>query len=169
MTTHETYIAQTHELAIAAGKRGDAPFGALLVHGDKILATGENSENTGKSYGHAEYNLVQKSIAQFPDSILVESTLYTSTTPCFRCTCSILAAGIQRIVYSVSPSGFTRLFPEPYTLHSCEETIRLLGAPVELIGPILEDQGMLVYQYWGGKFVPLAEMLERARQGKKPF
>jgi tRNA(adenine34) deaminase len=164
---HEEFIRKSIELAITSGKNGNASFGAVLVHEGQIIATGENTEITGQGYGHAEYNVVIQVAAQFPESVLTASTLYTSCTPCLRCTCLILAAGIQRIVYSVSSAGFARLIPEEFTTLSCEEIVRRLElSHIEILGPILEDEGMCAFEYWGGKYTLLADLLAHAQQAR---
>jgi tRNA(adenine34) deaminase len=164
---HEEFIRKSIELAITSGKNGNASFGAVLVHEGQIIASAENTEITGQGYGHAEYNLVIQAAAQFPESVLTTSTLYTSCTPCLRCTCSILAAGIPRIVYSVSSAGFARLIPEEYTALSCEEIAKRLElSHIEIVGPILEDEGLRAFEYWGGKHTPLADLLAHAQQAR---
>ena len=51
---HEEFMRKAIELAIASGKKGNYTFGAVLVHEDKIIASGENTQVTGDGYGHAE-------------------------------------------------------------------------------------------------------------------
>jgi tRNA(Arg) A34 adenosine deaminase TadA len=161
---HETFIRKAIELAITSGKKGDDSFGAVLVHNGEIMETAENTSMTGSGFGHAEYNLVIKSAQRFPESVLTECTLYSSTIPCPRCTCAIIAAGIKRIVYSVSYASFAKLIPGEYKELSCDEIVRRLERDVEVIGPILEEEGMRTFEYWGGDYRPLEELLEEARR-----
>jgi tRNA(Arg) A34 adenosine deaminase TadA len=167
---HETFVRKAIELAITSGKKGNDAFGAVLVHDGEVIETAENTSTTEPGFGHAEYNLVIKSAQRFPESVLTESTLYSSTIPCPRCTCAIIAAGIRRIVYSVSYASFAKLIPGEYNELSCDEIVRLLERNVEVIGPILEEEGMRAFEYWGGGYRPLEELLEearRAREGRK--
>jgi tRNA(Arg) A34 adenosine deaminase TadA len=164
---HETFIRKAIELAITAGKKGNDVFGAVLVHNGEIIETAENTSMTGSGFGHAEYSLVIKSAQRFPEGVLTESTLYSSTIPCPRCTCAILAAGIKRIVYSVSYESFAKLIPGEYNELSCDEIIRRLERDVEVVGPILEDEGMRAFEHWGGDYRPLEELLEEARQARE--
>ncbi len=71
--------------------------------------------------------------------MLRECTLYTSTAPCLRCSLVILAVGIRRIGFCVSND-------------------------VEVFGPILEDEGIRAFEYWGGEYHPLEELLEENRR-----
>jgi tRNA(Arg) A34 adenosine deaminase TadA len=44
---HDPFIRKAIELAIASGKKGNDTFGAVLVHEGAIIATAENTQNTG--------------------------------------------------------------------------------------------------------------------------
>jgi tRNA(Arg) A34 adenosine deaminase TadA len=148
---HEPYIRECHALAISAGKKGNHTFGAVLVHDGEIISTAENTVNTDEDdFRHAEYNLVMKSKDAFPEDVLASSTLYTSTAPCYLCTATILAAGISKIVYSVSYDAFARLIPGGYKYISCEEFVERIGSQTTVIGPILEKDGLQVFRYWEG-------------------
>jgi tRNA(Arg) A34 adenosine deaminase TadA len=162
---HEQFIRKAIELAITSGKKGNHTFGAVLVHDGKIIATAENTEVTGDGYGHAEYNLAIKSAQQFPERVLREGTFYTSAPPCLRCAFSILAIGIKRIAMSVSYEGFAQLIPEKLDMPSMEDIVNRLDLnDVEILGPFLEEEGLRAFEYWGGEYRPLEELLEEARR-----
>lgn len=162
---HERFIRECLRLAISAGKKGNHTFGAVLVHEGEIVLTAENTVNTDQDdFHHAEYNLVMVSRKAFSPDVLAASTLYTSTAPCLLCTAAILEADIGRIVYSVSYEAFGRLLPGDHKYISCDEIARRLGRETQVIGPILEDEGLQVFQYWEGHFTPLEEILRRARR-----
>ena len=108
---HESLIRKTIELAITSGKKGNDTFGAVLVHEGKVIATVENTQNTGEGYGHAEYNLSIRAAQRFPESLLRECTVYCSATPCPRCAFSILAIGVRHIVICVEYEAFATLIP----------------------------------------------------------
>ena len=165
---HEPFIRKAIELAIASGKKGNDTFGAVLVHEGRIIATAENTQNTGRGYGHAEYSLAIQAAQQFPESLLRESTFYCSVTPCPRCAFSILAIGIRRIVISVEYDAFASLIPAEFTMLSIQEIVRRLELEdVEIVGPILEEEGMRAFEYWGGEHHPLEELLAFARRERE--
>lgn len=158
--THESLIRETYELAISAGKKGNATFGALLVYDGEFIMRAENTTQTDNDeQHHAEYNLAVNAKQTLSQEILSRSTIYSSSYPCPMCTEAILAAGIPRIVYGVGHANFARLLPKDVVIPSTEETVRASGAATEVIGPFLEDEGMLVFQYWGGEFTPLEKLL----------
>jgi len=157
---HESLIRETYELAISAGKKGNATFGALLVRDGEVIMRAENTTETEKNEKcHAEYNLATNAKQTLSEDILSRSTIYSSAYPCPMCTEAILEAGIPRIVYGVGHANFARLLPKDVFIPSTEETVRAAGVATEVIGPFLEDEGMQVFQYWGGSFRPLEELL----------
>lgn len=166
----EQYMKRCYELAVAAGKKGYDTFGALLVHEGKILAEAENTADYEKGlFGHAEFNLVHRLANQFSDQVLSQSTLYTSCAPCNRCLMAIASLGIQRVVYGVSYERFALLLPFVPTVPDYENLLRQMDVEMHLSGPVLEDEGMHVFEWWGGDYRPLEELLkesEEMRNGK---
>jgi len=152
MNQHETYVRQSIELAISAARKGNHPFGALLVHEDKVIMTAENTVIAdNNSTRHAELNLIVKSERAFPPEVLRECTLYTSTAPCLMCTAVIWNAGITRIIYSVSYESLSRLISGGQNYISLDQIYRLLGTEVEFVGPVLEMEGLEAYRLWPGR------------------
>lgn len=157
---HEAYIRRCYALAIQAGKRGCDTFGALLVHDGTILEEAENTADWRKGiFGHAEFNLVHQCANRYPDAALKESTLYTSCAPCERCLCAIASLGIETIVFGVSYESFSRLTPHDAVQIDREALLRKLGIRMKMIGPICEEEGMHVFEWWGGEHRPLAELI----------
>jgi tRNA(Arg) A34 adenosine deaminase TadA len=149
MNQHEAYIRQSIELATSAARKGNHPFGALLVHEDKVIMTAENTVTADNdSTRHAELNLIVKSERKLSPEVLRECTLYTSTAPCLMCTAVIWNAGINRIVYSVSYESLARLVSGNYSYIRLDEIYKQLGTGVEFLGPVLEMEGVEAYKFW---------------------
>lgn len=157
---HERYIMRCYELAIRAGKEGFDTFGALLVHNGEILEEAGNTSDYEKGlFGHAEFNLVQKCANRYSDGVLRESILYTSCAPCERCLLAIASLGVRRVVYGVSYKAFSQLTPDDYAPADYEGLLKRMNVDLSLQGPILEDAGMRVFEYWGGEYRPLNELI----------
>jgi tRNA(Arg) A34 adenosine deaminase TadA len=149
MTFHEPFIRQCLDLAISAGKKGNQPFGALLVHQNQVILTAENTVRTDQdSTRHAELNLVVKGERALSVEVLRQSTLYTSTAPCLICAAVIWSAGISQLVYSVSYEAFAKMIPGEFKYIPCDEIYQRLGTALDLAGPILEEEGLQVFRYW---------------------
>lgn len=157
---NERYMKRCYELAIEAGKKGYDTFGAVLVHNGKILEEAENTADYQKGiFGHAEFNLVHKCANKYSDEVLRESVLFTSCAPCERCLGAIASLGIQTVVFGVSYKEFSKLTPSDYVPIDRVGLLRQLGIQLQLIGPVLEDEGMHVFEYWGGEYRPLADLI----------
>lgn len=160
MTQHEAFIRRCYQLAVCAGKKGFDTFGAVLVHKGKIIAEAENTADYEKGlFGHAEFNLVQKCMNGFPDQVLSESVFYTSCAPCVRCLMAIASLGVKNIVYGVSYKAFQQLLPFEEEKPDYEGLLKHMQVEMHLSGPVLEDEGMHVFEYWGGAYRPLAELI----------
>ena len=150
---HAAAMRQCFDLARSAFRKGNHPFGALLLHQGQVILTAENTiahdpERPGPDVTrHAEMNLVSRAASTLPPEVLRACTLVTSTEPCMMCTGAIHWAGIPEIVYGVRAETLARLARDPFVLNSRT----LLGegrSPTRVIGPLLEEEGVMAYQGW---------------------
>lgn len=157
---YEKHIKRCYELAISAGKKGFDTFGAVLVSDDQIIAEAENTSDYEKGiFGHAEFNLVHKCANNFSDKMFENAIFYTSCAPCVRCLMAISSLGVKTIVYGVSYKSFQKLLPFEEDVPNYEEILRKMNVTIKLVGPILEDEGMHVFEYWGGEYHPLETLI----------
>ncbi len=165
---HEKYIKRCYELAINAGKKGYDTFGAVLVSNGDIIAEAENTADYEKGiFGHAEFNLVHKCANKFSDQVFEDAIFYTSCAPCVRCLMAIASLGIKTIVYGVSYKSFQKLLPFEEEIPNYEEVLSKMNVSMKMIGPILEDEGMHTFEYWGGEYRPLEELIREMDDIKK--
>jgi len=165
---HESYIRRCYELAVSAGKKGFDTFGALVVSNDIVLEEAENTADYEQGiFGHAEFNAVQKCANRYPDRVLENAVLYTSCAPCVRCLMAIASLGIRKIVYGVSYQNFGLLLPFEPKIIDYPSILRQMDVEMEMIGPVLEDEGMRVFEYWGGDYRPLEELLQESAEMKQ--
>ncbi len=163
LTQDEIIMQKAIELAITSGKKGHNTFGAVLVHDGKIIEEGESTaSNPIGAFGHAEFNLVHNSVGKYADDFMSECIVYTSTAPCVRCLMAIASLGIKKIFYSVSYEKFSLIQPYRTTIIDYPEVLKKMGVEMEMIGPVLEEEGMKVYSYRLGKYQPIEEILEES-------
>lgn len=163
LTKDEQIMQRAIDLAIISGKKGHNTFGAVLVHDGKIIEEGESTaSNPIGAFGHAEFNLVHNSVGKYADDYLAECAVYTSTAPCVRCLMAIASLGVKKVYYSVSYEKFSLIQPYRTTQIDYPGFLRNMGVEMEMIGPILEDEGMKVYSYRLGKYQPIEEILEES-------
>ena len=168
MNNDEYFMKRCYELAISAGKKGYDTFGAVLVCDGVILEEAQNTADyKNRIFGHAEFNLVHKCANKYSDEIMEKSILYTSCAPCERCLGAIASLGIHNVVCGVSYKEFCRLLPFDYQEVDREGLLKKLGIPMKLKESVLEDEGMHVFEWWGGEYRPLEEMIAEMDEVKR--
>jgi tRNA(Arg) A34 adenosine deaminase TadA len=142
-------------VAARAREFGNHPFGAVLVSPqNELLLEAENTVLTENDItGHAELNLVRMASAEYDSRSLALCTLYASTEPCPMCAGAIFWSGIGRVVYGVSEAGLYHLVgvdSREVLQLSCREVLAQGARSVEVIGPLLEEEGLRVHEgFWG--------------------
>ena len=136
-------------LAKNARENGNHPFGALLTDAEgNILLEAENTVVTEEDCtAHAETNLMRMASKKYSPEELKNHTLYSSTEPCPMCTGAIFWGNIGRVVYGLSEEGLykeTGDTPYKLLLH-CRDIFALGTHPVEVIGPLLEEEALEVH------------------------
>jgi tRNA(Arg) A34 adenosine deaminase TadA len=146
---HETFLKRCIALSAQAAERGDHPFGALLVRDDKIVMEAENTVNTEMDVTrHAELNLVSRAMRVLGPEAVQGCTLYTSTEPCAMCAGAIYWAGISRVVYACSAERLGEIAGGSLVI-PCREVFGRGMRPVEVSGPILEEEAAAVHKgFW---------------------
>jgi tRNA(Arg) A34 adenosine deaminase TadA len=148
---HETLLRRSLAVAQRAQSHGNHPFGAILVsRGGEILLEVENGYLPERDMtGHAERLLATAASKQFDPPFLAGCSLYTSAEPCCMCAGAIYWAGIGRVVYGLSErrlKAMTGNHAENPTLDLPCRTVFAAGQrPVEVIGPLLEDEAAAIH------------------------
>jgi tRNA(Arg) A34 adenosine deaminase TadA len=148
---HETFLRRSLAVAQRARGHGNHPFGAILVsRGGEILLEVENGYLPERDMtGHAERLLATAASKQFDPPFLAGCSLYTSAEPCCMCAGAIYWAGIGRVVYGLSErrlKAMTGNHAENPTLDLPCRTVFAAGQrPVEVIGPLLEDEAAAIH------------------------
>ena len=90
-------------LAKEAAAGGEVPVGCVITLGDKIVGTGRNRREKGKSaLAHAEIEAIDQACKTLGGWRLWECTLYVTLEPCPMCAGAIVNARIPRVVYGAS-------------------------------------------------------------------
>lgn len=90
-------------LALDEAKRGDFPFGAVIVRSGHVVAAGHNiGIRTNDPTAHGEITAIRNFISRYPAKGLREATIYTTGEPCPMCMGAIIWTGFRRMVYAAS-------------------------------------------------------------------
>ena len=152
----ETLLRRSFAVAQRARSHGNHPFGAILVSGTgEVLLEVENGYMPDRDMtGHAERLLATAASKKFDAKFLANCTLYTSAEPCCMCAGAAYWAGIGRVVYGLSEQRLKTLtgdHAENPTLDLPCRTVFAAGQrPVEVVGPLLEDEAAAIHAgVWG--------------------
>lgn len=103
MTNDEKFMIKAIELAEQAVARGNEPFGAVLVRGDRIVFSNENQiyTKTDPTF-HAEAGLLRRFCNETQITDLSDYTLYSNCEPCLMCCGAMVWTKLGRLVYGAS-------------------------------------------------------------------
>lgn len=135
------YLKRAVELAEEALKKGDEPFGSILVS-DKgeILFEDHNRVSGGDHTQHPEFAIARWAAQSLSPAERKKAVVYTSGEHCAMCSAAHAWVGLGRIVYASSTAQLDEwskemdLEPSPVKSLAIEEVIR--DADVE--GPVEE-------------------------------
>ncbi len=140
-------LRQVIALSADSRARGRHPFAALVAdENGKVIATAGNNSMPpqGDPTQHAELVAAAQAARALTPRQLARCTLYTSAEPCCMCAGAIYWCNIGRVVYGLSEDkllALTGAHPENPTLSlPCREVFATGQRPVEVLGPLLEDE-----------------------------
>jgi tRNA(adenine34) deaminase len=99
--TPEQLVETAMTLAAEAGRRGDPPFGALLVspHGEVVVMASNRQVSGNDPTAHAEIELLRAAArAGFPPP-LRGSTVVVNAEPCSMCASALVKAEVGSLIY----------------------------------------------------------------------
>ena len=81
--------------------------------------------------------------------------------------CAIASLGVENVVFGVSYEAFSQLTPVEASPVDRESLLQEFGIRMKLTGLVLEDEGLHVFEWWGGDFRPLEELIAEMAAVKK--
>ena len=144
------FLRAALEVAREARKKGNHPFGAVLVneHGQIVMAAENTVVSDRDCTGHAETNLMRQASSEYGSEFLAKCTVYTSTEPCPMCAGAIFWANVRRVVYGLSEERLYEMIDgesEEALYVPCREIFSRGKKPIEVIGPWLEEEAREVH------------------------
>jgi tRNA(Arg) A34 adenosine deaminase TadA len=151
MLNDEDFLRRSFEVARRARSHGNHPFGAILVNAaGEVLIESENGYLPDRDMtAHAERLLATQASKTIPPATLAGCTAYVSAEPCAMCAGAMYWAGIGRVVFAMGERRLKEItgnHPENPTLDLPCRTVFAAGQrPVEVIGPLLEDEAAALH------------------------
>ena len=129
----EIWMRRALDLAKRAAGRGEAPVGALVVMGDKVVGrAGNRRERSRDATAHAEVLALRQACRSIGAWRLTGASLYVTLEPCAMCAGAMVLARIDRLVYGARDSkagaagSLFDLVREPRLNHCIEVTSGVL-------------------------------------------
>ena len=90
-----------------AGLAGEVPIGAVLIHGDRVIARGSNRPIRRRDpTAHAEIEAIRQGASVLDNYRLAGTVLYVTLEPCLMCAAAIMQARIARVVFGAWDTQF---------------------------------------------------------------
>ncbi|WP_156114083.1 nucleoside deaminase [Myxosarcina sp. GI1] len=118
---HEDFM----RIALEEAKKGDMPYGAVLVKDGEIILQGHNTSQTDNDVlAHAESNVLRSFTKKNSYSLdaLKGYTLYTTCEPCPMCAAACVWAGLSEIVFGASIKELIGIGSKQIDI-ACEEIV----------------------------------------------
>jgi tRNA(adenine34) deaminase len=94
------FMQRALQLAAIAQASGEVPVGAVLVHGERIIAEGANRPVASNDpTAHAEIEALRAGGRALNSYRLTDTTLYVTLEPCSMCASAIVHARVRRLVF----------------------------------------------------------------------
>jgi tRNA(adenine34) deaminase len=96
----ERWMALALEQAQLAADKGEVPVGAVVIHGEKVIAKTHNLRESNKDpLAHAELLAIASAAQLLGRWRLIDCTLFVTLEPCPMCAGAIVNSRLDRIVY----------------------------------------------------------------------
>ena len=106
----EDFMRKAIELSIENVKNGGGPFGAVIVKGDEVIATGVNRVTANHDpTAHAEVSAIRAACEKLGTFDLEGCEIYTSCEPCPMCLGAIYWAHLDKIYYGNNKADAARI------------------------------------------------------------
>ena len=129
-------------LALDEARRGDYPFGAVIVRDGEVIARGRNLGKTdGDPTAHGEMVAIRRCLADRGRAALAGSTLYASGEPCAMCMGAIIWCSIGRLVYAASVAQIGEKMNQ-IMITSADIAAKAPWDPIKITGGLLADEAV---------------------------
>jgi guanine deaminase len=130
---------------VTSGRGG--PFGAVIVRGDAVIATGANGVTaTNDPTAHAEVVAIRNACKAINDFCLDGCTIYTSCEPCPMCLAAIYWSRMEGIFYSGTAADAAAAgFDDAFLYEELKKPIKERSV---IASPMLEERGTESFDAW---------------------
>lgn len=139
--THEKFMA----LALAEAKKGDSPYGAIIVKDNQVVAKAHNTVvRDSDPSAHAEMKAIRDLTTKNNSPSLAGYIIYASGEPCAMCAAACVWAEIDEIVVGASVQDLININQSQIHL-SCEEIIAKSSKKIKVTKGVLKQESLALF------------------------
>lgn len=133
-------------LALEEAKKGDSPYGAVIVKNNEVVAKAYNTvrQNSDPS-AHAEMNAIRSLTTKLQNPSLEGYTIYATGEPCPMCATACIWAGLSNIIIGASIQDLISVNQAQINI-SCEEIIAKGFRNIEVTKGILTTECLELFK-----------------------
>jgi tRNA(adenine34) deaminase len=150
-----TYLRQAIGLAEQAVAEGRRPFGSVVVAADgRVVAEASSTQGPDRDWtAHSELSALREACKRLSWEELEGATLYASGEPCPMCAGALFWCNLRRLVFGLGEAGMREMrgrHPRGAgLLMGCREVLSRSPRPIEVVGPMLEDEARRAHEaFW---------------------
>jgi guanine deaminase len=136
------------EQARAGIAAGQSPFGAVIVRGDELIASGHNEVwKRGDPTAHAEVVAIQRAAAALRSIDLCGCAIYTTCEPCPMCAAAIHWARLSAVHYGATIADARRAGFNELSL-PITDLYQRGGSPVRVVAGVSRHECERLFDEW---------------------
>ena len=133
-------------LALSEAKKGDSPYGAVIVKDNEVVAKGYNTvRRDSDPSAHAEMNAIRSLTTKIQNPSLEGYTIYATGEPCPMCATACVWTGLAEIIIGASIEDLI-LVNQSQVRISCEEIIAKSFKNIKVIKGLLRQECMQLFK-----------------------
>lgn len=133
-------------LALEEAKKGDAPYGAVIVKDNEVVAAAYNTvRQDSDPSAHAEVNVIRRLTAKLKNPSLEGYIIYTTGEPCPMCATACVWTGLSEIVYGASIEDLISVNQSQINI-SCEEVIAKSFRKIKVTKGVLKEECLKLFK-----------------------
>ncbi|NJM74052.1 MAG: nucleoside deaminase [Scytonema sp. RU_4_4] len=133
-------------LALEEAEKGDAPYGAVIVKDNQVIALAHNTvKRDSDPSAHAEMNVIRSLTARLKNPSLEGYTIYTTGEPCPMCASACVWTGISEIIYGASIEDLVSVNQSQINI-SCEEILVKSFRNIKVTRGILREECIKLFK-----------------------
>lgn len=134
------------KLALLEAKKGDSPYGAVIVKDNEAIASGHNTvKRDSDPSAHAEIKVIRSLTTKLKNPSLEGYTIYTTGEPCPMCATACVWTGISEIVFGASIQDLIEANQSQIDI-SCEEIIARGFRKIKVTKGLLKEECLQLFK-----------------------